>query len=135
MCGIDRHRARGVGVGVGEGGENRHATSTAFNQGGEEPVKMNFDGPTPSVQMTVLSGLSFRVILQIFAHRSRGEHALYASINISMLPSRVRHRPPFRRPHTTVRAKNRPGQLHFPNGTIFTVSRSSKREEERRRSG
>lgn len=33
--------------------------------------------------MTALNGLSFRVILQIFAHRSRGEHRLYASINIS----------------------------------------------------
>lgn len=75
-----------------------------------EPIKMDFDRPTPSIQMTMLSGLSFRVILQIFAHRSRGG-TMYASINISMLPTNVRRR------FVDRIAKNRPG-LHFPNGTI-----------------
>lgn len=75
-----------------------------------EPIKMDFDRPTPSIQMTMLSGLSFRVILQIFARRSRGG-TMYASINISMLPTNVRRR------FVDRIAKNRPG-LHFPNGTI-----------------
>lgn len=83
-----------------------------------EPIKMDFDRPTPSIQMTMLSGLSFRVILQIFARRSRGG-TMYASINISMLPTNVGRR------FVDRVAKNRPG-LHFPNGTISRF-RSRKR--------